>query len=104
MASPLLHEVEMPALPYGTGEGGNLSQVWNPEILPEFAASWPALRIFNLPAPHKHMSQLLKISICSLSLSPSKKDTYTYQEEYMDIFLLVLFLSRTLTDPPCKGK
>ena len=70
---PLLHEVEMPALPCCTGEGGNLSEVWNPEILPEFAASWPALRIFNLPAQHKHMSQHLKISICSLSLSPSKK-------------------------------
>lgn len=70
---PLLHEVEMPALPCCTGKGENLSEVWNPEILPEFAASWPALRIFNLPAPHKHVSQLLKISICSPSLSPSKK-------------------------------
>lgn len=70
---PLLPEVEMPALPYCTGEGGNLSQVCNTEILPEFAASWPALRILNLPAPHKHVSQLFKISICSLSLSPSKK-------------------------------
>ena len=59
------------------------------QLFPEFSACQPTLQILDLPSLYNHMDQFCKVSLSLLSLLSE-----------IQIFLLVLFLWRTLTNTP----